>query len=129
MVPSPLENFEKLPIANHRKSIALSPGMELKSVVAVIRHGDRSDVKFSWFEKFLTNKFIQIRGLTSFYIRTRTPKQKMKMVVSHRDFVDIFTRYKGFIKGKIKLKKPRELQEVLDVSRKLISVSVKTLLY
>lgn len=89
--PSGTDNSPILPIANHRKSIALSPEMELKTVVAVIRHGDR------------------------------TPKQKMKMFVSHQDFLDIFTRYKGFDKGKIKLKKPRELQEVLDVSRKRLS--------
>ena len=43
------------------------------------------------------------------------------MLVSQQDFFDIFTRHKGFVKGKIKLKKPRELQQVLDVSQKLIS--------
>ena len=49
--------------------------MELRCVVAVIRHGDR------------------------------TPKQKMKMEVSHPDFFNIFKKYKGFQSGKIKLKK------------------------
>jgi len=70
-----------------------SPGtsaMELRCVVAVIRHGDR------------------------------TPKQKMKMEVSHPEFFNIFRKYKGFVSGKIKLKKPRQLQEVLDVSRLLL---------
>jgi len=55
--------------------------MELRCVVAVIRHGDR------------------------------TPKQKMKMEVSHPEFFKIFEKYKGFQTGKIKLKKPRQLQE------------------
>ena len=64
--------------------------MELRCVVAVIRHGDR------------------------------TPKQKMKMEVSHPQFFNIFRKYKGFVSGKIKLKKPRQLQEVLDVSRMLL---------
>ena len=64
--------------------------MELRCVVAVIRHGDR------------------------------TPKQKMKMEVSHPHFFDIFKKYKGFQTGKIKLKKPRQLQEVLDVARMLV---------
>ena len=61
-----------------------------RCVVAVIRHGDR------------------------------TPKQKMKMEVSHPQFFNIFRKYKGFVSGKIKLKKPRQLQEVLDVSRMLL---------
>lgn len=64
--------------------------MELRCVVAVIRHGDR------------------------------TPKQKMKMEVSHLEFFRIFEKYKGFQAGKIKLKKPRQLQEVLDVARLLL---------
>ena len=50
----------------------------------------------------------------------RTPKQKMKMEVSHPHFFDIFKKYKGFQTGKIKLKKPRQLQEVLDVARMLV---------
>ena len=64
--------------------------MELRCVVAVIRHGDR------------------------------TPKQKMKMEVSHPEFFRIFEKYNGYTAGKIKLKKPRQLQEVLDVARLLL---------
>ena len=44
----------------------------------------------------------------------------MKMEVSHPEFFRIFEKYKGFQAGKIKLKKPRQLQEVLDVARLLI---------
>ena len=42
------------------------------------------------------------------------------MEVSHPQFFNIFRKYKGFVNGKIKLKKPRQLQEVLDVSRMLL---------
>uniref|UniRef100_A0A4W4H2H0 Inositol hexakisphosphate and diphosphoinositol-pentakisphosphate kinase n=1 Tax=Electrophorus electricus TaxID=8005 RepID=A0A4W4H2H0_ELEEL len=61
--------------------------MELRCVIAVIRHGDR------------------------------TPKQKMKMEV----FFDLFEKYGGYKSGKLKLKKPKQLQEVLDIARQLLS--------
>ncbi len=64
--------------------------MELRCVVAVIRHGDR------------------------------TPKQKMKLEVRHSKFFDIFRKYDGFKKKHIKLKKPQQLQEILDVARQLL---------
>ncbi|XP_062927078.1 inositol hexakisphosphate and diphosphoinositol-pentakisphosphate kinase 2 isoform X6 [Mobula hypostoma] len=64
--------------------------MELRCVIAVIRHGDR------------------------------TPKQKMKMEVMHPRFFDLFEKYDGYKTGKLKLKKPKQLQEVLDISRELL---------
>uniref|UniRef100_A0A6I8RXK8 Inositol hexakisphosphate and diphosphoinositol-pentakisphosphate kinase n=1 Tax=Xenopus tropicalis TaxID=8364 RepID=A0A6I8RXK8_XENTR len=64
--------------------------MELRCVIAVIRHGDR------------------------------TPKQKMKMEVRHQRFFDLFEKYHGYKTGKIKLKKPKQLQEVLDIARQLL---------
>ncbi|XP_022087070.1 inositol hexakisphosphate and diphosphoinositol-pentakisphosphate kinase 2-like isoform X3 [Acanthaster planci] len=64
--------------------------MELRCVIAVIRHGDR------------------------------TPKQKMKMEVKHPKFFKLFEKYGGFEQGKIKLKRPKQLQEVLDVARYLL---------
>ncbi|XP_072020481.1 inositol hexakisphosphate and diphosphoinositol-pentakisphosphate kinase 2-like [Amphiura filiformis] len=64
--------------------------MELRCVIAVIRHGDR------------------------------TPKQKMKMEVKHPKFFKLFDKYGGFEKGKLKLKRPKQLQEVLDVARYLL---------
>ncbi|BFZ18674.1 hypothetical protein BsWGS_21714 [Bradybaena similaris] len=67
--------------------------MELRCVIAVIRHGDR------------------------------TPKQKMKMEVKNRMFFDLFEKYGGFKTGHLKLKKPKQLQEVLDIVRHLLRES------
>ncbi|XP_023564159.1 inositol hexakisphosphate and diphosphoinositol-pentakisphosphate kinase 2 isoform X13 [Octodon degus] len=64
--------------------------MELRCVIAVIRHGDR------------------------------TPKQKMKMEVRHQRFFDLFEKCDGYKSGKLKLKKPKQLQEVLDITRQLL---------
>uniref|UniRef100_A0A8C5WZE4 Inositol hexakisphosphate and diphosphoinositol-pentakisphosphate kinase n=1 Tax=Laticauda laticaudata TaxID=8630 RepID=A0A8C5WZE4_LATLA len=64
--------------------------MELRCVIAVIRHGDR------------------------------TPKQKMKMEVKHPRFFVLFEKYEGHKTGKLKLKKPEQLQEVLDIARLLV---------
>uniref|UniRef100_A0A673I7V5 Inositol hexakisphosphate and diphosphoinositol-pentakisphosphate kinase n=1 Tax=Sinocyclocheilus rhinocerous TaxID=307959 RepID=A0A673I7V5_9TELE len=64
--------------------------MELRCVIAVIRHGDR------------------------------TPKQKMKMEVRHQRFFDLFEKCEGYKSGKLKLKKPKQLQEVLDIARQLL---------
>nr|XP_015198709.1 PREDICTED: inositol hexakisphosphate and diphosphoinositol-pentakisphosphate kinase 1 isoform X9 [Lepisosteus oculatus] len=65
--------------------------MELRCVIAVIRHGDR------------------------------TPKQKMKMEVRNPMFFDLFEKYEGYKTGKLKLKKPKQLQEVLDIARQLLA--------
>jgi inositol hexakisphosphate/diphosphoinositol-pentakisphosphate kinase len=64
--------------------------MELRCVIAVMRHGDR------------------------------TPKQKMKMEVKHKLFFNLFEKYDGMKTGNLKLKKPSQLQEVLDVARALL---------
>uniref|UniRef100_A0AAY4BQN6 Inositol hexakisphosphate and diphosphoinositol-pentakisphosphate kinase n=1 Tax=Denticeps clupeoides TaxID=299321 RepID=A0AAY4BQN6_9TELE len=64
--------------------------MELRCVIAVVRHGDR------------------------------TPKQKMKMEVRNAMFFDLFEKYGGYKSGKLKLKKPKQLQEVLDIARQLL---------
>ncbi|XP_061071943.1 inositol hexakisphosphate and diphosphoinositol-pentakisphosphate kinase 2 isoform X3 [Conger conger] len=65
--------------------------MELRCVIAVIRHGDR------------------------------TPKQKMKMEVRHQRFFDLFEKCDGYKSRKLKLKKPKQLQEVLDIARLLLA--------
>lgn len=65
--------------------------MELRCVTAIIRHGDR------------------------------TPKQKMKVEVRHQKFFEIFEKYDGYKKLSIKLKKPKQLQEILDISRFLLN--------
>ncbi|XP_032452701.1 inositol hexakisphosphate and diphosphoinositol-pentakisphosphate kinase 2 isoform X43 [Nasonia vitripennis] len=65
--------------------------MELRCVVAVIRHGDR------------------------------TPKQKMKVEVRHPKFFEIFAKYDGYKHGHVKLKRPKQLQEILDTARSLLA--------
>ncbi|XP_030650201.1 inositol hexakisphosphate and diphosphoinositol-pentakisphosphate kinase 2 [Chanos chanos] len=65
--------------------------MELRCVIAVIRHGDR------------------------------TPKQKMKTEVRNPMFFELFEKYGGYKTGKLKLKKPKQLQEVLDIARQLLA--------
>ncbi|XP_060536296.1 inositol hexakisphosphate and diphosphoinositol-pentakisphosphate kinase isoform X3 [Cylas formicarius] len=65
--------------------------MELRCVTAVIRHGDR------------------------------TPKQKMKVEVRHPKFFEIFEKYDGYKHGHVKLKRPKQLQEILDIARSLLS--------
>jgi inositol hexakisphosphate/diphosphoinositol-pentakisphosphate kinase len=64
--------------------------MELRCVIAVIRHGDR------------------------------TPKQKMKLEVKHPRFFELFHKYGDSKNGQAKLKKPQQLQEVLDIARYLL---------
>ncbi|XP_015392879.2 inositol hexakisphosphate and diphosphoinositol-pentakisphosphate kinase 1 isoform X12 [Panthera tigris] len=65
--------------------------MELRCVIAIIRHGDR------------------------------TPKQKMKMEVTHPRFFSLFEKHGGYKTGKLKLKRPEQLQEVLDITRLLLT--------
>ncbi|XP_022379658.1 inositol hexakisphosphate and diphosphoinositol-pentakisphosphate kinase 1 isoform X8 [Enhydra lutris kenyoni] len=65
--------------------------MELRCVIAIIRHGDR------------------------------TPKQKMKMEVTHPRFFSLFEKHGGYKTGKLKLKRPEQLQEVLDITRLLLA--------
>lgn len=64
--------------------------MELRCVIAVIRHGDR------------------------------TPKQKMKLEVKHQKFFDLYHKYGNTKNGQAKLKKPKQLQEVLDIANYLL---------
>ena len=69
--------------------------MELRCVVAIIRHGDR------------------------------TPKQKMKIEVRHNRFFELFERHGGGPgegqRQEIKLKKPKYLQELLELLRELLA--------
>lgn len=53
---------------------------QLRCVIGIIRHGDR------------------------------TPKQKMKMLVNHRRFHELFAESGGYGTGNVKIKKPEQLQ-------------------
>ncbi|XP_076472834.1 inositol hexakisphosphate and diphosphoinositol-pentakisphosphate kinase 2-like isoform X2 [Babylonia areolata] len=64
--------------------------MELRCVVALVRHGDR------------------------------TPKQKLKMEVKNKLFFELFERHGGKKQKNLKLKHPSQLQEVLDIVRRLL---------
>ncbi|KAE9552296.1 hypothetical protein FO519_004482 [Halicephalobus sp. NKZ332] len=69
--------------------------MELRCVIAVIRHGDR------------------------------TPKQKMKLVVDDERFFALFHKYDGKEKREIKMKRPNQLMEVLELCREMLQETVK----
>uniref|UniRef100_A0A914BWE0 Inositol hexakisphosphate and diphosphoinositol-pentakisphosphate kinase n=3 Tax=Acrobeloides nanus TaxID=290746 RepID=A0A914BWE0_9BILA len=64
--------------------------MELRCVIAVIRHGDR------------------------------TPKQKMKVIVNDERFFRLFRKYDGMKKKEIKMKRPNQLMEVLELIREIL---------
>ena len=66
-------------------------GEELRAVLAVIRHGDR------------------------------TPKQKMKLKVAQPAMLALMTRHLDAKGKQAKLKSPAELQELLDVTRDLLA--------
>ena len=63
--------------------------MELRCVVGMIRHGDR------------------------------TPKQKMKMIVKHKRFFDLFKELNGYETGQVKIKKPKLLQVCIYIIQSL----------
>ncbi|GIL72959.1 hypothetical protein Vretimale_4607 [Volvox reticuliferus] len=63
---------------------------ELRCVLAVIRHGDR------------------------------TPKQKLKVVVTQEPLLNLFHKYKDAKGKQAKLKSPLQLQELLDITRQLV---------
>ena len=95
-----IHNF-RVSVELHNSSLYFNR-MELRCVIGVIRHGDR------------------------------TPKQKMKLEVKHPRFFELFKKYGGSTddsvkgkggdkkKGHIKLKRPQQLQEILDISRQLL---------
>ncbi len=66
--------------------------MELRCVLAIIRHGDR------------------------------TPKQKMKIVVDDDRFLALFHKHGGAKANKdIKMKRPNQLMEVLDLTKHILN--------
>lgn len=86
------ESYDDLtsPAAAGEAKTGLRPGEELRCVLAVIRHGDR------------------------------TPKQKMKMVVTQKPMLNLLEKYVDSKGKQAKLKSPKELQELLDVTRNLL---------
>ena len=72
------------------------PAEELRAVLAVVRHGDR------------------------------TPKQKMKMKVTHKPLLDLLSRCtSNRTRKQAKLKTPQRLQELLNICRTLYASSLK----
>ncbi|GIL60528.1 hypothetical protein Vafri_15076, partial [Volvox africanus] len=74
------------------------PGEELRCVLVVVRHGDR------------------------------TPKQKVKVVVHHPAFLDLYERHadpgkRPGLGRQAKLKSASQLQELLDVTRRLLQMT------
>ncbi|KAL5257711.1 hypothetical protein ACHWQZ_G012583 [Mnemiopsis leidyi] len=69
---------------------ASNPRLELRCVLAIVRHGDR------------------------------TPKQKMKMIAKEQRFIDLFNKYAKDGEKELKLKRPAQMKEVLEMTRELI---------
>lgn len=91
---APQRRIPYLPISYQAEDRPIVPTtfgtmMELRCVIGVMRHGDR------------------------------TPKQKMKLEVRNKLFLDLFEKYDGMKSGSLKLKRPSQLQEVLDIARTL----------
>lgn len=89
-VSQSFEDVRSSGVAGDAADDALRAGEELRCVLAVIRHGDR------------------------------TPKQKMKMVVTQEPLLALLHRYLDSKGKQAKLKSPNELQELLDVTRQLL---------
>ncbi|KAF0991725.1 hypothetical protein HZS_7491 [Henneguya salminicola] len=92
LIENPLKSSstDKLKIEKNSKN---NNTLELVSVIAIIRHGDR------------------------------TPKQKMKLLTRHPEFFKLFEKYGGNNEARVKLKKPSELQDVLDVTNFLLQTN------
>ncbi|GAB4823839.1 hypothetical protein N2152v2_010885 [Parachlorella kessleri] len=88
-VRSPLKVAEDAIMGGGAES-RVHPDEELRCVLAVVRHGDR------------------------------TPKQKMKMKVTQAPLLDLMHKYLDSKGKQAKLKSPNELQELLDVTRQLL---------
>ena len=89
---SAFQSYDDLtvPAAQWDNKTGLRPGEELRCVLAVVRHGDR------------------------------TPKQKMKLVITQQPLLDLLDKYIDSKGKQAKLKSPKELQELLDVTRTLV---------
>ena len=81
----------------NERSSADEDGEELRCVIAIIRHGDR------------------------------TPKQKMKVKVSHSKFLDYFHQYAKTPRKDLKVKSRSALVRFLEVTREIISDGTVTL--
>ena len=87
--PQPI--FPALKIHNEQKNKSYQAKEELRSIVAVFRHGDRS------------------------------PKEKMKLIVEDQRFLNLFEEFgKKNTKKEIKLKKAKELLRVLEIVNEIL---------
>jgi inositol hexakisphosphate/diphosphoinositol-pentakisphosphate kinase len=84
----------KADLKKERHSILPEPDEEVRCVVGVFRHGDR------------------------------TPKQKMKMTVSHKEFVRLHKKYSSGPHGEAKLKSVSQMVELLEVTTRLLDEAI-----
>lgn len=83
--------YEELILPHRPKPQNQKYNEELRSVVSIFRHGDRS------------------------------PKQKMKLVVTEQKILNLYEKYANNSKKEIKLKKPKQLMEVLNLTQEILS--------
>lgn len=82
--------YEELILPHRPKPQNLKHEEELRSVVSIFRHGDRS------------------------------PKQKMKFVTTDKKILNLYEKYANKSLKEIKLKKPKQLMEVLNLTQELL---------
>lgn len=91
VAPSDAEPNTKEPNEKPPASLGRWENQELLAVLAIMRHGDR------------------------------TPKNKMKLLTQREEIIALHKRWAKDLKKEAKLKAPKQLQEVLDISAKILS--------
>lgn len=95
--------------------------MELRCVIAVIRHGDRTPKQKMKME-VRNPMYVFSLPLTSFFTATCLLISRESSLLNR--FFDLFEKYGGYKTGKLKLKKPKQLQVTLPRQEVCVCVSV-----